>query len=988
VSQLPLLLTEVTVVFAVTLLGAHLASKARASVRHLLLASAFGVALILPVATLVSPKITVEIAALPARDPEPVAANPIVLPPAAPAGSTIPDIGTRPVLSAPPPSSPAESVSIARWLLLAWGIVALVALLPVVASLIHLRSIRRRGIPWPEGAARLAQLAHLPRRRLPAVLQDQGIAAPVTGGLVQPVIAVPADAGTWSDAHLANALLHELEHVRRNDWAVHLATRAVCALYWFHPLAWIAWRALRLEAEHACDDAVLAREDAVAYADQLLALARGLKERAAQPGIPMVSGGDLSSRVRAVLDSTLPRGRAGKLVMACIVITAAIAIATLATLRTVGPTRVASGIVAVNPAATPAAPSAGPEHLYLGGQRLSVEAGGLSSDQASTVTSARVCVVTSGECFVAPEYYGSNPQAELVELTPGKSALLFRATASASGSGSSTTLSMLDLKEGRFINLTPDMQLSEQSEYALWREAGISDAPLLVTADYVAGTGETRFSRHRFRVRTFVLDTVRATPALREYVLRSEFVTVRHYPSLDEVSKIDVLSHEKVHALARLWAASGVPAAIAAIDAVLATTERDASRYRRTEHSADDYAAENGLLIGLHDGSSLRKVSAYLQGHNGKLTQHVYFSADQPVFVASTYEEFETKSSVEHRAYLNAGRPIRRLLTESGPGASDGIREWDPLPELLGRVKEFAACAAFATTSCVYGVGAVDASKVAFAYTDESGTRLLALADDNVTLNATNAGMLVAAVCAEGQVLPVRYLRMQQRSSASNGRQGAGNFANEGGPLFEILTGRAGASDTCMLVPEKYLKVYPAAPNEFPKAERESRESAYWRAVGAAERRQQPVDLSSFHAPTDFARSNLGVIEKAKKRAVKLYWPLYRSQPEPEVAAVEFAADGDSLLGSLVFVVSGGISFLDMPASIEKGRKDGGCWRVDDDCRFGAAGMNVQAVLGRAGRQLVFITLGGAEGKVILLLQPKDGVLVELKRAYRYQAPI
>jgi len=190
--------------------------------------------------------------------------------------------------------------------------------------------------------------------------------------------------------------------------------------------------------------------------------------------------------------------------------------------------------------------------LYLGGQRLSLEAGGASSDQVSTVTSAMVCVVTSRECFVAPVDYGSNPQAELVELSPGKSALLFRATASASGSGSSTTLSMLDLKDGRFVTLAPEIQLSEQSEYAFWREPEISDAPILVTSDYIDESGETHFGRHRFRIQAFVVDATRATNASPEYILRSEFVTDQHYPSFDEVSKIDVLSHERENVLKRL----------------------------------------------------------------------------------------------------------------------------------------------------------------------------------------------------------------------------------------------------------------------------------------------------------------------------------------------------------------------------------------------------------------------------------------------------
>ena len=255
----------------------------------------------------------------------------------------------------------------------------------------------------------------------------------------------------------------------------------------------------------------------------------------------------------------------------------------------------------------------------------------------------------------------------------------------------------------------------------------------------------------------------------------------------------------------------------------------------------------------------------------------------------------------------------------------------------------------------------IDPANVAFGYTDQTGTRLLVLAlEDNVSLDATKARQLVAAVCAEGQVLPIQYLSMQVGSAGGNGRQGARNFAHESGPLFEITTGHAAASDTCMLVPADYIAAFPIVPNELPMTERGTPANA----------------------------SRQAVIEKAKGRSVKFYWPLFRSAPAQQVAAVEFAPEGDSLLGAVVLVESAHLSFMDMPASIKKGEKDGGCWRVDDECHFGADGMKVQAVLGSPGRQLIFITLDGAEGKLILLLLAQDGVLVKLKNAYRYQAPI
>jgi hypothetical protein len=71
---------------------------------------------------------------------------------------------------------------------------------------------------------------------------------------------------------------------------VNCVARVVCAAYWFHPLIWIAWRRLALEVERACDDAVLGRSEAAAYAGQLVGLAER-PQSAAEPPLPCVCKG-------------------------------------------------------------------------------------------------------------------------------------------------------------------------------------------------------------------------------------------------------------------------------------------------------------------------------------------------------------------------------------------------------------------------------------------------------------------------------------------------------------------------------------------------------------------------------------------------------------------------------------------------------------------------------------------------------------------------
>jgi TonB family protein len=198
-------------------------------------------------------------------------------------------------------------VSASTWLLAAWGVGAALFLMPVATGLWQVRRLRRSAAAWPERQAIVDGLAG---RRV-EVLVHNGLAGPMTCGVWRPAIVLPCDAAQWAAADLERALVHELEHVRRGDWAMQCMARAVCAVYWFNPLVWMAWRKLALEAERACDDAVLARSEATAYADQLVELAERLAGAKA-PLLAMASRADLTLRVGAVLDGSQRRGRASQ----------------------------------------------------------------------------------------------------------------------------------------------------------------------------------------------------------------------------------------------------------------------------------------------------------------------------------------------------------------------------------------------------------------------------------------------------------------------------------------------------------------------------------------------------------------------------------------------------------------------------------------------------------------------------------------------------
>ncbi|HEX9607357.1 MAG TPA: M56 family metallopeptidase [Gemmatimonadaceae bacterium] len=136
------------------------------------------------------------------------------------------------------------------------------------------------------------------------------VSTPLTWGSRNPVVLLPEDALDWPEAHRRIVLRHELAHVARGDSFTQLIAGFVCALYWFHPLAWIAERRLRAECERACDDSVVSLgTPATEYAAHLLEVARSARAFGA-PGflsVAMARPSQLEGRLLAVLNESRRR---------------------------------------------------------------------------------------------------------------------------------------------------------------------------------------------------------------------------------------------------------------------------------------------------------------------------------------------------------------------------------------------------------------------------------------------------------------------------------------------------------------------------------------------------------------------------------------------------------------------------------------------------------------------------------------------------------
>ena len=321
------LIAKATVILLVTLAIAGAATRARASVRHVIVASSFAALVALPFVLAAAPPIRIEVAA-------PQASAPLIAAPITGRTSVAQttDEAPRPI----PPVARIRPLSITQWARVVWLAGAIAFLLPVVMALWRLSVIRRTGIPVAWHRAELAHLADARGVALPVeLLEHEAVPGPMTFGIRRPVIVLPPDAREWSGDELRRALTHELEHIQRGDWLMQIVARSVAALYWFHPLVWSAWRRLCLEAERSCDDAVVISEEKTDYAEQLVTLAQRMAATPVQPMLGMANRSDLSTRVTAVLDDRLKRGRAGLTFAAGTVAAAALVVVAVAPVRAI-----------------------------------------------------------------------------------------------------------------------------------------------------------------------------------------------------------------------------------------------------------------------------------------------------------------------------------------------------------------------------------------------------------------------------------------------------------------------------------------------------------------------------------------------------------------------------------------------------------------------------------------------------------------------------
>ncbi len=297
-------LTKLTVLFcvppALVLAGRLVSADMRSRTTVVLFASA----LLLPIAILQAPDVTV------ASIDTPYAA-------------TITQFSNESVTPANA-NGTTEPVSNTRWYLwaalLAFLLMTLAMVARVIARLIRVSSVRQSLDPVREPS--VERLAHLIAeqsgiRNSFQVKQHELGSTPFVFGWRYPILAVPAGFSSWSKDEQWAALRHELAHIQRGDYPKHLFIQLAGAVFWWHPLACYAARRYRSDIEQACDDLVVREGMQVdRYARLILDLARQSPQSRHEQevlAIPMAAATMVRLRIKSLLRPAQRRNSMSKL---------------------------------------------------------------------------------------------------------------------------------------------------------------------------------------------------------------------------------------------------------------------------------------------------------------------------------------------------------------------------------------------------------------------------------------------------------------------------------------------------------------------------------------------------------------------------------------------------------------------------------------------------------------------------------------------------
>lgn len=142
-------------------------------------------------------------------------------------------------------------------------------------------------------------------KKMVSLGESSMINVPMIMGYFKPIILFPIGMINLLNTEEVEAIIvHELSHVKRNDYLMNIALSVLEVLYYYHPAMWWISANVKAERENCCDDAALKHNiDSVTYAKALVKLEEIRKSGIPALAMPFASNKhQLLNRIKRILN--------------------------------------------------------------------------------------------------------------------------------------------------------------------------------------------------------------------------------------------------------------------------------------------------------------------------------------------------------------------------------------------------------------------------------------------------------------------------------------------------------------------------------------------------------------------------------------------------------------------------------------------------------------------------------------------------------------
>ena len=190
--------------------------------------------------------------------------------------------------------------SIATIITIIWGIGTCILALYFFRTYIRCVKEYRMSLPVKSDFVNQWLTRHSLKRKLNVRISER-IKAPLTYGILHPIILLPKEIDWMNEDQLCYVLTHEFTHIRHFDTLTKLILTLCVCVHWFNPLVWVMYLLANRDIELCCDETVVltfSQDVKSSYAFTLIHLA---ETRTFTPFVNNFSKNSLEERIVSIM---------------------------------------------------------------------------------------------------------------------------------------------------------------------------------------------------------------------------------------------------------------------------------------------------------------------------------------------------------------------------------------------------------------------------------------------------------------------------------------------------------------------------------------------------------------------------------------------------------------------------------------------------------------------------------------------------------------